>query len=51
MAERHTVDVDVVGSKPIRLPKTNRPRFSAGGFDFQNELFAMPVSHFSGWLD
>jgi hypothetical protein len=21
MAERHTVDVDVVGSKPIRLPK------------------------------
>jgi hypothetical protein len=25
MAERHTVDVDVVGSKPIRLPKKETP--------------------------
>ena len=25
MAERHTVAVDVVGSKPIRLPKKESP--------------------------
>ena len=24
MAERHTVDVDVVGSKPIRLPRSGQ---------------------------
>ncbi len=27
MAERHTVDVDVVGSKPIRLPTNQKPVF------------------------
>ena len=29
MAERHTVDVDVVGSKPIRLPKKESPNEEA----------------------
>lgn len=33
MAERHTVDVDVVGSKPIRLPAKNlRVEERLGGF-------------------
>lgn len=40
MAERHTVDVDVVGSKPIRLPKKSLP--------FEETLF-LRVCPIEGW--
>ena len=40
MAERHTVDVDVVGSKPIRLPKKYRLRFRRRYFLGRSHILA-----------